>query len=294
MMQLRPQYTLRDSISIDGFGYWSGKDIRVELLPAGENQGITFIRKDLPGAPRIAATVDNRVEVPRRTVLRSEKATVEMVEHLMAALSGMQVDNCQVMIDTEEMPGCDGSSWAFLQAIQQVGKVEQSASKEVLVVREPIRLGEADSWIAARPLPNLSDQTFLLKAHIDYSSDAAIGRQTYELSVTPESFAKELAPARTFVTKAEAEWLQTRGIAMRPSYQDLLIFDEEGPIENQLRYANECVRHKALDMVGDFALSGCEVVGYFIGHCSGHRLNAELIRLLLREGQRFHGHRLSA
>ena len=115
-----------------------------------------------------------------------------------------------------------------------------------------------------------------------------------QLVVTPDSFRKELAPCRTFVLQQEAEWLVSRGLGKRATYQNLLVFDENGPVENELRFRDECVRHKALDLVGDLAMAGCDLVGHFIAHRSGHRLNAELVRALLNEEEIVQSRRRSA
>ncbi len=147
----RNQRTLSATAAIAGIGYWSGRDVRVEFRPAAPGQGIVFVRSDLPGCPRIPAAVANRIEAQRRTVLRCGGASVEMVEHIMAALAGMHVDNCEVWVDQPEMPGCDGSARAFVAAIQEAGIAQQEAPRELFVVREVIRLGDEQCWIEARP-----------------------------------------------------------------------------------------------------------------------------------------------
>jgi UDP-3-O-acyl-N-acetylglucosamine deacetylase len=118
---------------------------------------------------------------------------------------------------------------------------------------------------------------------LDYGSHTAIGRQTLQLAITPDSFRRELAGSRTFMLEEEAQWLISRGMGTRATHQDVLVFDKDGPIQNPLRFRDECVRHKTLDLVGDLALTGCDVVGHIIAHRSGHRLNAELVRALLNE-----------
>ena len=205
-----------------------------------------------------------------------------MIEHIMAALSGLQIDNCEIHVDGAEMPGCDGSSQMFVTALVSAGITPQDASRRQLVVTEPTRVGNSENWIEALPL---NSANVSIRGHIDYGRDSAIGRQTYDLALTPVSFRQELAPARTFVLQEEAEWLAGQGLCQRVSYQDVLVFDHEGPMNNQLRFFNECVRHKMLDLVGDLALAGCDVVGRFVAHRSGHRLNAELVQTLLSEGR---------
>jgi UDP-3-O-acyl-N-acetylglucosamine deacetylase len=176
-------------------------------------------------------------------------------------------------------------------AIDRAGVVEQAAPRDQLVIREVTRLGDDDSWIEARPAtaPGLS-----IRYRLDYGPNNAIGRQTLSINVTPRAFREELAPSRTFLFKEEADWLIAQGLGSRASLSDLLIFGEEGPIENVLRFSDECVRHKVLDLVGDLALSGCDIVGQIVAHKSGHRLNAELVRVLLKEAERVSLRRRSA
>jgi UDP-3-O-acyl N-acetylglucosamine deacetylase len=240
------------------------------------------VRRDIASLPRISAVVANRIETPLRTTLASNGVSVEMVEHVLAACAGLEVDNCEIWVDQPEMPGCDGSSQAFVDALTEGGVVEQDALRGRLVVADVTRVGDEESWVEIRPRPRGG---FKVKYRLDYGSENAIGRQTIELAVTPESFRRELAPARTFLLESEAEWLRSRGLGTRVTASDLLIFGDEGPIGNELRFEDECVRHKTLDLVGDFALAGCEIVGQVMAHRSGHRLNAELVRALLAEGE---------
>ena len=276
----RQQRTLAAPAIVSGFGYWSGRDVRVEFRPAAATSGVTFVRTDLPDPVRIPAKVDYRVETPRRTVLRRGNVGVEMVEHVLAALFGLHIDNCEVHVDAAEMPGCDGSSQAFVEALAAAGHVVQQAPRRAVVVREVTRLGTADCWIEARPSPNYS---LSMKFHLDYGAGNAVGRQTLTLPITRDSFRRELAPSRTFLLKSEADWLVSQGLGGRATAKDLLIFDADGPIDNPLRYRDECVRHKMLDLLGDLSLAGCDLVGHFVAHRSGHRLNAELVRSLVSE-----------
>jgi UDP-3-O-acyl N-acetylglucosamine deacetylase len=290
MHALRKQRTIRQSVSVFGFGFWSGRDVHLEFRPGMPDAGIVFVRTDL-GHTRIPAVVSNRIETPRRTTLTCGRASVEMVEHVMAALAGLRIDNCEVWVDEAEMPGCDGSSLPFVEALKQAGTVEQEALRPRLVVRNITRLGTEDAWVEARPNPS---GQLSVKFRVDYGSGNAIGRQTLQLAISPESFERELAPSRTFVLEEEAEWLVSRGLGRRATYQNVLVFDKDGPLENTLRFRDECVRHKTLDLVGDLALAGCDLHGHFIAHRSGHRLNAELVRALLVEEEIVEGRRRSA
>lgn len=278
MFTTRKQQTLAGSVQVEGFGYWSGRDIRVEFRPAEVGSGRVFIREDLPGQPRIPARVEHRVETPRRTTLQCGEARVEMVEHILAALAGLQIDNCEIAVNETEMPGCDGSAIPFVEAFDSVGLVTQEAPQPQRVVPELLRLGSEETWIEAAPP---TGERTLLRYHLDYGRSSFIGRQTVELVLTPESFRAELAPCRTFLLQAEAEWARSQGVGVRTSYRDLLVIGEHGPIDNELRLEGECVRHKLLDLVGDLALAGSDLIGRFRASRSGHRLNAELLRALL-------------
>lgn len=288
---LRHQRTLAAACTVKGFGYWSGRDVQVELRPGPLNTGIVFIRGDLVPPRRIAGIAAQRIEVPRRTTLAENGAQVEMVEHVLAALYGLRIDNCEVWVDASELPGLDGSCQPLVEAILTAGIVEQPALQRRLVVTDITRVGNDESWIEAQPLRSGG---LTIKYRLDYGSDSPIGRQTIELKITPATFRIELAAARTFILAEEAQWLRDRGLGLRVTNQDLLVFGPEGPLDNTLRMENECVRHKALDLVGDLALAGCELVGHFVAHRSGHRLNAELVKILLHEGRIEEGLRKSA
>lgn len=249
------------------------------------------MRRDLDRPVRIPAVVANRIETPRRTTLTLGGASVEMVEHILAALAGLGIDNCEIWTTAAEMPGCDGSSLPFVRVLDSAGIVEQNQLRAQLVVRNITRLGNDDSWVEARPS---TSPGMTIKFRLDYGNGNAIGRQTLQLPVTAESFRHELAGSRTFMLAEEADWLRARGLGLRATYKNLLVFNNDGPIDNELRYRDECVRHKMLDLVGDLALAGCDLVGQFIAHRSGHRLNAELVRALLNEEEILEVRRRSA
>lgn len=283
MHSQRNERTIGKSVAVEGFGYWSGRDVRVEFRPASPGTGLVFVRSDLSSAARIPALVANRIEVPRRTVLRNGPASVEMVEHVLAALFGLQIDNCEIWTDQPEMPGLDGSSRKFVESLDSAGIVEQKQVRDQLVVREVTRLGDDDSWIEARPA---AKSEFTVRFRVDYGPSTGIGRQTIQLPINPSTFRREIAAARTFMLKEEADWLVAQGLGKRATPADLLVYDANGPIGNELRFPDECARHKVLDVVGDLALSGSDIIGNIIAHRSGHRLNSELVRVILAEGER--------
>jgi UDP-3-O-acyl-N-acetylglucosamine deacetylase len=221
-----------------------------------------------------------RVDVPRRTNLECKGIGVEMIEHVMAALAGLGVDNCELWIDAPEMPGCDGSARQFVEAIDAAGIVEQRSAVRQIVVGHALRVGSGESWIEAQP-PRSAGLSVCYE--LDFGPSSAIGRQAYALDITPDSFRRQLASCRTFIPQETAEAMVAQGIGQRVTPRDLLIFGPHGPLENTLRFPDECVRHKILDVIGDLALTGCEIVGHIVAHRCGHQLHAELARRLKDE-----------
>lgn len=286
MSSTRLQRTIRRPVAVLGFGYHTGKDVRVEFRPAPEGSGITFVREDLSPSARIPARWENRIEVPRRTCLQLGGIRVEMVEHILATLSGLRIDNCDIQVDQPEMPGCDGSAIAFVAAIESAGILEQRAEAAQLEITDTFVIEQDGCWLEAIPADGYS-----VEYTVDYPNDPSIGRQIASVEVTPELFRDEIAPCRTFVLKREADEMLRLGLGRRVNSNDLLIFDENGPINNKLRFDNECARHKALDVIGDLALTGCEIVGRIVAYRSGHRLNAMFAQELMR---RFSGVALKA
>ena len=291
----RYQSTLAATAAVEGFGYWTGRDVRVEFRPAEPDTGIIFIRGDLPGRPRIPALVENRVDTPLRTSLRVGDACVDMVEHIMAALGGLEIDNCQVWADQPEMPGCDGSSLPFVEAIDTAGTLQQDSPRRRIEVKSVCCDCDKLARIEARPNGAVANGAGLLEIeyHLDYPA-TAIGRQYHKLTLTPESFRRELAPSRTFLFQEEAQRLLAQGLGERASFADLLVYGENGPIDNKLRFEDECVRHKLLDMVGDLALAGVKLVGSFSAWRSGHHLNARMVRTMLNKENTFREYRRCA
>ncbi len=275
----RVQQTIAGRALVEGFGYWSGRDVQLEFRPAAPGSGITFVRSDLGPAARVPARVEHRVEVPRRTNLRCGGVEVEMVEHVLAALAGMGIDNCEVWTNQPEMPGCDGSAAPFVDALVRAGAVSQGIDAPRLEVSDIFCVTEGDSWMEARPAARGECS---LEFQLDYSGVRAIGRQVARATLTPERFRREIAPCRTFVLQSEADQLRQQGLGARVTPRDLLVFGENGPIDNRLRFPNECARHKALDVIGDLALAGRRIVGQFVAYRSGHRLHAEMTRQLIQ------------
>ncbi len=252
----------------------------LQFKPAPENTGIVFRRTDIANSPRVDANIINRVSGPRRTTLVKDGCSFEMVEHVLSALAGLQIDNCEILSDRAEMPGMDGSSLPFVEALMKVGTAQQDADRAVTRVTESVRVGDNHSWIQLEPS---TDDRFELCYQLDYPTCPSIGQQTFSSQFSLEKYHSAIASARTFVLKTEADQLLRQGLGARVTYNDILIFDNNGPIGNQLRFDDECARHKVLDMIGDFSLLGTDIIGKFTAFKSGHRLNSQVVFELLRQ-----------
>ncbi|MBT3212618.1 MAG: UDP-3-O-acyl-N-acetylglucosamine deacetylase [Planctomycetaceae bacterium] len=275
----RPQQTLRQSVAVVGKGYWSGVENRVELRPSAAGSGIRFIREDLGGAC-VPVSLKNRVAATKRTNLRVGQVAVEMVEHLLSALSALGVDCCEVGLTAAELPGLDGSARAYVEAIDSVGVQPLSGSLiEPLVVQSPFTIAEDSSSSLVEVHPPTTDG-LRVSYFVEYPG-SSIWPQHYEVVVTPERYREDIAGARTFLLEEEARKLQESGVGLTVTTQDLVVFGPDGPLENELRWPNECARHKVLDVIGDLFLSGRPFHGDVTARRSGHRLNAEIVEKVL-------------
>ena len=284
MQQIRFQQTIEHMAHVSGRGYWSGRPNTLTFLPALPNTGILFRRVDLPGRPEIQAIAANRRDTSLRTTLVRKSCHVEMVEHVTAALYAMDIDNCIVECDAPEMPGMDGSAIAFAIAMERCGIRKQPASCTELALKLPFRVGTESQWIMAIPS---ADPGLTIQYQLDYGPNSPIPASTFTYQLDRHSFAREIAPARTFMMESEARGLQSQGIASHVTYRDLVVFGPSGPIDNSLRFDDECSRHKLLDLIGDLSLCGLRIQGKIIAHRSGHILNGYLAESLhkLKESQ---------
>ena len=277
------QTTIAKRAVLLGFGFWTGTDITVEFLPAPPGSGIYFVRTDLPSAPPIPALVTHRVDKPRQTSLAAEGAQVDMVEHLLAAVRAMGVSNLEIRVSSAEMPGFDGSARPFALALKEAGKQEQRVPQPVRVVRNTYRFGDDQRWIEISPPQGMNA---LYRYEIDYTgadgAHSGIGSQFFESTLTEETFLDQIASARTFLLESEAQQLRAAGLCQRVQYSDVLVFGQNGPIENHLLWENECARHKVLDMIGDFSLADTPILGTFRARRTGHSQNAAALRELVK------------
>ena len=289
-MPHRLQRTICEPATVTGIGFLTGRDISLRFQPAPADHGIVFRRIDCPGAAEIPALIALAPPRERRTALERDGVAIEMVEHVLAAAAGLGIDNCLIEVDGPEIPGCDGSARAFTEALAEAGIEQQAAPRPVLVIDCELRLYGKDeaTEIAISPLPKRHEETeqacgnwpCWIDYRLDYGPDSPIGAQQLALPITPETFRAELAAARTFVLESEVAALRAQGYGRRTTARDLLVFGPQGVIDNRLRFPDECVRHKILDCVGDFALLGCDIAGQVRATRSGHRLNRALVRRL--------------
>lgn len=276
---LRTQQTLERTAEVTGFGFFTGVDATVRFLPAPENHGIVFKRVDLSGQPTVAANISNVLRSERRTTIVDGAAEVQLIEHIMSAMAGLQVDNVLIEIDAAEVPGCDGSCLAFCEALLNAGICRQTDPIRALTVNRTWSNNNraASSEVSVRPhIRRLQAITY----HLDYGHRSPIVPQLFSVELTPDVFFKEIAWARTFVLESEVKYLRQAGYGQRVTEKDIIVFDDDGVIGNKLRSPDECVRHKILDCIGDFALAGCEIYGHFDAWRSGHSQNHDLIHQL--------------
>jgi len=278
---LKPQRTIRREVEFEGRGLFTGEPVTMRVRPGDPQSGIWFVRTDESPPIRIAARVENVSKRARRTSLRNGTVAVETVEHCLSACAGLGLDNLQIELSAHEVPALDGSSLPFVQALRAAGVIEQDATRAPYVIDDVYRLADGDSELVALPPLQADSETLELSYDLEYGTPGPIGRQSYRLALTPESFEANIAPARTFVTEDEATELRATGLGAHLSYQDVLVIGKDGPIENRFRFPDECVRHKMLDLIGDLALLGRPLVGRVHARKSGHALNHELVRTLL-------------
>ena len=268
------QRTLRRSVSCSGIGLHSGKKVRLRLKPAPLNHGIRFKRLDLDGL-EVSATAERVAAMNYATGLAQDAASVATVEHLLAALVGLGIDNVSIELNQAEVPIMDGSAASFVYLIHEAGIQSQSASRRFLKVLQPISLSCGDKRIAVYP----SDH---FKVTYSISFDHPLLRhQSRTQCVTENSFIEEIAPARTFGFLNEVEQLRQKGLALGGSLDNAIVLGETGILNNVLRFEDEFVRHKILDVIGDLALIGHPLIGHVVAHRGGHALHARFAQKIL-------------
>jgi UDP-3-O-[3-hydroxymyristoyl] N-acetylglucosamine deacetylase/3-hydroxyacyl-[acyl-carrier-protein] dehydratase len=273
----RQQTTIGGNAELAGAGMFSGQACHLRLRPSEPDTGIVFARTDLGEPIRIGASVANLAPRARRTTLRNGTATIETVEHLLSAANGLGVDNLLVEVAGPEIPNYDGSPQQFADALLAAGLKTQEADAHVHIVREPVTVSQGDAMLAA--LPGSIDGLEMMY-ELDYSICPSVGRQIFAFRLGQDDYLKQLAPARTFLLAEEAQKLRAQGLGPHLTEKDVLVMDAAGPVNNQLRFPDEHVRHKVCDLIGDLALLGRRLSGRIVACRSGHTLNHQLVQRL--------------
>jgi UDP-3-O-acyl N-acetylglucosamine deacetylase len=276
---MRHQYTIRDAISFKGVGLHTGNEVTITFKPAEADQGITFVRTDLCEKPRIPALVENVIGVIRGTSLGiGGGVKVHTVEHVLSALSGLGIDNVMVEMDSSEPPAADGSSLPFVRLLDSVGRLRQVPRRKLIRLENPVMVSEENSTEAyEKHIMLYPSDTFKVSFTIVYPQ-RTIGTQFVEFEITENSFRKNIMDARTFGFLKEKEHLQAMGLALGASLDSCVILDENEILNRDIRYPDEFVRHKVLDVMGDFSLLGAGLLAHVVCIRSGHSLNVEAIR----------------
>ena len=275
------QKTLKQPIGCTGVGLHTGRKVRMELQPADAGSGIWFRRVDLLGRPLLAARWDNVRESPLCTSLTDGGLVgVMTIEHLMAALAGIGLDNAVVELDGPEVPAMDGSAAPFVFLAECAGLEEQAAARQYIEVLKPVRVSDADARATLTP-----SDGFSIGFDIEFRA-SAIGRQRAYFDAASETFKDALAGARTFGLIEDVEGMRSRGLALGGSLDNAVVVAGDQVLNaGGLRYRDEFVRHKMLDTLGDLALAGAPILGHFHGSRSGHALNNRLLRALFADNR---------
>ena len=279
---LPEQRTVAGNVRLCGVGLHSGEEVELVLVPAEANTGMVFVRVDLPGEPRVKACVSNIVQRPRRTALARGPVEIHTTEHLLAALWAAKVDNVEVRINRPELPGMDGSALPFYEAIREAGVKSLGKPARELRLRQPLVVDGNGASVTAAP----STDGLKIAYSLDFRatrlpSAQRLGAQFLELVVDEAVFVKEIAPARTFVLEEEVEALRREGLGKGANTQNTVVFGEDGVVDGELRFPDECVRHKMLDLLGDLCLMDRRFHGHVVATRSGHALNVQLARRIL-------------
>lgn len=268
--------TIQKEVSCSGVGLHSGEKIHLKLIPAAEGSGILFSRTDL-GGTLIPATVSYVVSTHLSTTIGVEGAAVQTIEHLLAAISAFDIDNLIIELDGPEVPILDGSAAPFTELLSEAGIVHQSKVKRILQVIEPVTVSEKGKQVTLSPSSTLE---ISYKIQFDHP---LISSQTYSYQHRSETFMAEIAPARTFGFLKDVQMLQSMGLARGGSLENAIVIGENQVLnEGGLRFSDEFVRHKILDLIGDLSLLGMPILGRVEAVCSGHMLHAKLIKALLQ------------
>jgi UDP-3-O-[3-hydroxymyristoyl] N-acetylglucosamine deacetylase len=265
------QHTVRKTVSLEGIGLHSGKPVRLTVSPAPPDSGIVF----RAGSERIPAAPESVVDSHYATTIGRNGTRIQTVEHLMAATAGLGIDNLEVEVDGTEIPAMDGSAKPFVGMLLSAGRAQQAARRRPIDIPHPIRVGTGPRWIHIEP-----SSTFRISYTLD-NDHPAIGTQVLSCTPTEESFVEEYAPARTYGFLKDLGAMRKHGLALGGSLDNAIVVGKRGTL-NGLRYRDEFVRHKILDLIGDLALLGRPIHAHVVARNAGHGLNFDLVVAIQR------------
>jgi len=270
------QQTIRGSVGCEGVGLHSGVKVGLRLLPAPPGSGVIFRRTDLGGF-EVEATGRNVARVSYATSLMKKGVLISTTEHLLAALMGMGIDNAIAELDNLELPILDGSAQPFVEMIKRAGIRKQRRARTYMRVRRTVELRDGNKFIAIHPADSYSVSYSINFPH------PLIGAETYTAELTPEVFQREIAPARTFGSLQDERAMRDMGLIRGVSAENCIVLNRDGVINGPLRYPDEFVRHKMLDLIGDLALLGRRILGRVVADRAGHAMHTAMVALLLRD-----------
>ena len=275
------QRTIAEPIAFSGIGLHTGNLTTVTFRPAAPDSGVTFYRTDMPGRPSIRAEIDQVVDVSRGTTIGNGEIRVHTVEHVLAAIVGMGIDNLDIDVDANETPVGDGSSLPFITVLKKAGIVEQDRERKYIKIEEPVYYRNGDVTLSVLPADELRVTMTIAFDHV------AVGTQYASFTITPETFESEIASARTFCFLREVKMLQDQGLIRGGTLENAVVIGDESILNDDLRFPDEFVRHKVLDLLGDLFLLGRPIKGHIVAVKSGHAMHvkfAQLIKKALMNG----------
>ncbi len=270
------QTTLADSVSYSGIGLHAAQEVHMVMRPAPADTGIVFIRTDLPGQPSVRAHLSNVTNTMRATTLEDGKAKVFTVEHVLSALNGLRVDNCIVEMDSAEPPVADGSSLTFVELVQKAGIQTLHEPRQEIVIQKQHLIQEEDKFIAVIPYDGFRITFTSINPH------PLLGVQFFDAEITPDTYVKDVAFARTIAFTEELEMIRKLGLGKGGNLENTIVYDKTTCLST-LRSDDELVRHKVLDVIGDISLLGKPLKGHIIAVKSSHKLNNLLTHDIFKE-----------
>lgn len=282
-LKMDNQKTIAKEVKLSGIGLHTGNKVNITFKPAPADSGVNFIRTDLSPQISIKADTGSLISLSRgyrRTSVGQGDIEIHTIEHLMSAIAGLGLDNLNIEIDNNEIPGMDGSAKEFTKTLQAAGLVEQDVPKNYYALKEPIIVEENGACIAVLPATD-----FRISYTLSYDHPL-LKAQFLDLALTPDVFERELSPARTFCLEEEAENLLGKGLGKGANYQNTLVVGKDGVVNNKLRFPDEFVRHKMLDLIGDVSLLGYAIKGHIVAIRSGHSLNLKLLYKIQQQKDR--------